>query len=372
MTNTSGGDDDDDDNEPAFEIDKRVGNLVVCRELDREKQSDYLLEVRALDTSATNNPQSSAVTIRIEIVDVNDNSPVWPENPITIELPEDTPVSTVISNYSAFDADTSSNSDLRYSLLRCYPESGTKVFAVDMLTGIITLNSPLDYEQLTEYTLIVSATDQAVNVTERRTTSATFIIKITDSNDNEPYFISPTTKSILVNDAIEPGSVIAKIIAVDLDSDENGRVSYTITSGNDDGKFSLDHDTGILKLSKSFVIDNNTLKKNSFVLNVTAMDHGLPQKFKMASVNIVTQGNNEIPPKFINSNYTVSVAEDLPSGSSIITVEARYLNFDINGGNGGGNGGGGGGHSGGGSGGKFFFLKPFTPRKLNIIIRFFT
>lgn len=311
----------------AFEIDKRVGNLVVCRELDREKQSEYLLEVRALDTTASNNPQSSAVTIRVEIVDVNDNSPTWPVNPIVITLPEDTPVSTVVSNYSAVDADASSNADIRYGLVKAYPDSGSKVFVVDALTGMITLNSPLDYEELTEYTLVVSATDQAVNVTERRSTSVTFIVKIADANDNEPNFISPTSKVIMFNDVTEPGSILAKIIAVDKDSGENGRVSYMITGGNDDGRFSLGYDTGHLTLSKSF-IDNNTLKKNSYFLNITASDHGNPSRHTLFSLKVLIRGSTEIPPKFINSTYTVSIPEDVPPGTVVVTVEARSSNSD--------------------------------------------
>lgn len=323
-TNHVGGNEDD---LTAFEIDKRAGNLVVCRELDREKQSEYLLEVRALDTTTSNNPQSSAVTIRIEVVDVNDNSPIWPADPITITIPEDTPVSTVISNYSASDADTSSNADLRYTLWKAYPESGSKVFTVDSLTGIITLNSALNYEELSEYTLVVTATDQAVNISDRRSTSATFLVKVLDANDNEPVFISPTSKMITFNDVTEPGSVLAKIIAVDRDSGKNGRVSYAISSGNDDGRFSLGYDTGYLTLSKSF-IDNNTLKKNSYILNITASDHGSPPKHTLFSLKVQIRGSTEVPPKFLNSTYAISVPEDVPPGTPIVTLEARSSNFD--------------------------------------------
>ncbi|KAK6642111.1 hypothetical protein RUM44_013834 [Polyplax serrata] len=311
----------------AFEIDKRVGNLVVCRDLDREIQSEYVLEVRALDTTATNNPQSSAVTIRIEVVDVNDNAPVWPANPLDIILPEDTPVSTVISNYSATDADTSFNSELRYSLVKAYPVSGSKVFTVDALTGIIALNSPLDYEEQNEYILVVSATDQALNLTERHSTAVTFVIKVTDTNDNEPEFVSPKSKAISLSDVTEPGTVIAKAIAIDRDSGENGRVSYAITGGNEDGRFSLGTDTGYLTLSKSFM-DNNTLKRNSYLINVTASDHGTPARHKFLPLRILIRGSTDSSPKFLNSTYSVSVPEDIPSGSVVITLEARSTNFE--------------------------------------------
>lgn len=316
-----------DDGINAFEIDKSSGNLVVSRQLDREKQSEYRLEVRALDTSATNNPQSSAVTIRVEVVDVNDNSPKWPMNPIILNVPEDIPVSTVISNYSASDADTSANADLRYSLVKAYPEGASKIFLVDTLTGIITLNSPLDYEEFSEYTLIVRATDQAVNVTERRSTSVAFVVKVSDSNDNEPVFISPVNNVIVVNDVTVPNSVIAKVIAVDKDSNENGRVSYVITNGNEDGRFTLGYETGYLMLSKSFV-ENGNFHKGSYVLNISASDHGSPAKKSVLSLQILVGASKETPPKFVKPTYTVSISEDVPVGSVITKLEARAANSE--------------------------------------------
>ena len=68
----------------AFDMDRNTGSLVVARSLDREQQSEYRLEIRALDTTASNNPQSSAVTVKIEIADVNDNAPVWSQDPISV------------------------------------------------------------------------------------------------------------------------------------------------------------------------------------------------------------------------------------------------------------------------------------------------
>jgi len=72
--------------EAAFDIDRHSGNLVVARLLDREVQSEFRLEIRALDTTASNNPQSSAITVKIEVADVNDNAPEWPQDPIDLQV----------------------------------------------------------------------------------------------------------------------------------------------------------------------------------------------------------------------------------------------------------------------------------------------
>lgn len=51
----------------AFDMDRNTGSLVVARKLDREQQSEFRLEIRALDISASNNPTSSAVTVKVEV-----------------------------------------------------------------------------------------------------------------------------------------------------------------------------------------------------------------------------------------------------------------------------------------------------------------
>lgn len=298
------------DGSETFEIDKSSGYLVVSRTLDRETQGEYRLEVRALDTSASNNPQSSAVTVRVEIEDVNDNAPFWPSNPIVLHLPEDTPVSSVVSNVSATDNDYGPNADLRYNLVKTFPDSST--FTVDSLTGIVTLNGPLDYEDVSEYILVVRATDQAVNISERLTTSVTFIVRVLDANDNAPVFLSPSSGFYAMEDGSAPGTAIGKIIAVDNDTGENGRVRYSI----DDERFTIHADSGLLSLNSP------NLRKGTVTLNVTATDHGRPALKAVLSLRIAVQGSAENPPKFTKSTYFAKVAEDVPIGTFVTRVEA--------------------------------------------------
>ncbi len=157
--------------EKLFDIDRRSGSLVVIKELDRETCAEYRLEVRILDTST--NPQSSAVIVKIEILDVNDNAPRWKTDPLRILVPEDSLVGTTVWNFSATDADAGSNKELRYALVKQRPVYEYAAFSVDSLTGNLIVDSPLDYERIKEYTLVVKAVDQAVNVSQRLATSLT-------------------------------------------------------------------------------------------------------------------------------------------------------------------------------------------------------
>nr|CAD7392289.1 unnamed protein product [Timema cristinae] len=275
----------------AFDMDRTTGSLVVARELDRETRSVYRLEVRALDTSASNNPQSSAVSVRVEVADVNDNPPRWLQDPITLPVSEDALIGSPVWNFSATDADFGPNGEVRYMLVKQWPDAG-EVFTVDPLTGTLTLRDRLDYESTKEYHLVIRAMDQAVNESERLSTTVTTRVLVRDSNDNPPVFLSPSTPVVHVGEDTLVGYPLCHVIASDRDSGENGRVTYDITGGNDEGWFVLDRSTGVLTLARS--LGNG----GTYVLNVTASDHGapVPQRASKA-IRIVVQGAKDNPPR---------------------------------------------------------------------------
>lgn len=302
----------------AFEIDRNTGSLVVSRQLDREIQSEYRLEVRALDTSAMNNPQSSAVTVRVDIADVNDNVPQWPQDPITIQISESTEVGSSLYNFSASDADSASNGELRYSLIKQFPDRD--IFKIDSLTGTLLLVNPVDYEMLQEHTIVVKVTDQPLNTSEQLSSSVTARIIITDANDNAPKFVVPSIPNVFISESAIIGTPIIHLVAIDKDSGDNGRVTYVITSGNEGSYFALGYETGFLTLAKSLTPADSA---RTFVLNVTASDHGNPTRQASTELRLSIQGSVDNPPKFLNTAYQANIAEDAPVGSTVIKVLAK-------------------------------------------------
>lgn len=304
----------------TFEIDRRTGSLVVARKLDREIQDEYRLEVRALDTSATNNPQSSAVAIRIEIVDVNDNAPEWHEDPINIDISEITNIGSTIYNFSAKDADSGSNGELNFHIISSQPVSNN-VFNLDSLTGTLTLNSHLDFEILKEYWLVVEATDLATNVSERLVTSATVHISVLDANDNTPTFVSADKVSVTLNTL---SGTLYQALAVDSDSGENGRLSYYISGGNDYAYFSMEYDTGKLSLTNKFSSDISKVRPGAYKLNLTASDHGVPfPRQSHMSLLLTLQESTNVPPRFTDSYYRANISEDIRPGSFVTRLSAK-------------------------------------------------
>lgn len=324
----------------AFDMDRNTGSLVVARRLDRELQSEFRLEIRALDISASNNPQSSAVTVKVEIADCNDNAPVWENDPITIEIPEDTAVGAQIYNFTATDADAGSNSEIQYKLVKQVPSDEHDAFAVDPLTGALTLLTLLDYEALSEYILVVAATDQSSNASSRLTTSVTARISIIDINDHTPVFVQPTVKDTVVylSDSATIGQLVTHVIAVDKDNGDNGLIAYNIISGNEDGRFNIDSENGFIELAKPLIrkIESKTpnaqnsvssLISGKYNLVVSASDHGTPSpKEARVNIKIIIQGSTNNPPRFLESVYYANITENVPLGSFVVRVNAKSFN----------------------------------------------
>lgn len=195
------------------------------------------------------------------------------------------------------------------------------MFSIDSLTGSLTLLNGLDFETVPEYNLVITATDQSPNLTARLQSTLTAKIIVTDSNDIFPKFIFPVSQSINVPEDISVGTALTTIIAVDNDLGDNGRVSYVISGGSGNDFFSLGYDTGILTLAKSLLDKKSENEK--FFLNITASDHGTPNKKTSTVLQINVRGDTDGPPKFLNEMYEAKISEDAPEGSFVIKVDAR-------------------------------------------------
>ncbi|CAF87277.1 unnamed protein product, partial [Tetraodon nigroviridis] len=86
--------------------------LVLDKELDREKQSEINLLLTALDGGS---PQrSGTVVIHVTVLDANDNAPVFSQAVYKASLPENSPLDTLVITVRAADADEGVNGDVTY------------------------------------------------------------------------------------------------------------------------------------------------------------------------------------------------------------------------------------------------------------------
>ncbi|NWW70126.1 PCD23 protein, partial [Climacteris rufus] len=166
-----------DDTYGAFAIDSVTGSILTAKGLDRETKSQYTFRAVASDCS-THLPRSTTVSVVVHIDDVNDNNPVFLQNPIRAFVPAETAVNETIATVRAEDVDLGLNGAIVFNLMM-----SETVFQIDVKTGDIILKEPLASKNFSTQ-LLVTASDQGISP---RTATAVVVI-FTEEQEEEISF----------------------------------------------------------------------------------------------------------------------------------------------------------------------------------------
>ncbi|XP_037124749.1 protocadherin-16-like isoform X1 [Syngnathus acus] len=312
------------DQDGTFMVDRLKGDVYLVQELDYEKASEYTLHVEVSDFSRAF-PSSHLVKLSIRVQDSNDHSPRFAEDPVTVVVPENLQPGASIYTFQAVDQDGSSpNSELRYSIEQRWPDEAN-LLKLDAVSGVLTLGETLDRETTPSLHLVVRATDQAVELSQRRWASVTAQVFIIDQNDNTPIFSSPAAVSVMEDQPV--GFVILYVMARDADEGENGRVSYRILTGNGAGHFGLNPDTGSLSILKA--LDRE--EQEVFNLTVMAEDGGTPSLSSTQNLCVQVMDVNDEAPLFQKAEFEARVLENQGPGTTVLTVVATDRDQGSNG-----------------------------------------
>ncbi|XP_069339864.1 protocadherin alpha-8 isoform X8 [Eulemur rufifrons] len=127
---------------------KNYYSLVLDSPLDRESVSSYGLVVTARDGGSPSLWATASVSV--EVTDVNDNAPVFPQPEYTVFVKENNPPGCHIFTVSARDADTQENALVSYSLVerRVGERALSSYVSVHAESGKVYALQPLDHEEL--------------------------------------------------------------------------------------------------------------------------------------------------------------------------------------------------------------------------------
>eukprot|EP00079_Xenopus_tropicalis_P015439 XP_004913058.1 PREDICTED: cadherin EGF LAG seven-pass G-type receptor 1 isoform X2 [Xenopus tropicalis] len=290
-----------------FYIHSFTGNIDVIHPLDYEAIREYSLRIKAQDGGR---PPLSNTTgmVTVQVVDVNDNAPIFVSTPFQATVLENVPIGYSVVHIQANDADSGDNARIQYRLTDTPPNFP---FVINNNTGWITVSTELDRETVELYTFGVEARDQGEPA---MTSSASVTITVLDVNDNNPTF-TEKAYHLRLNEDAAVGSSVLTMTAVD--RDVNSVVTYQITSGNTRNRFAITSQSGGGLITLALPLDYK--QERQYVLTVTASD-GTRSDTVLVFIN-VTDANTHRP-VFQSSHYTVSVSEDKPIGTSIVTISA--------------------------------------------------
>ena len=361
--------------------------LVVKRKLDREKVPQYNLTIVACDGGTPSN--CGQLKLILNIIDINDHSPVFLKDSYSFSVMENMPKGTIIGQVNAYDLDDGLNGKIKYKLISVGSTVGSlsarnpldqssdfkpievmhqsnllKYFDLDTDTGILRLNSPLDFENEQYFSLNVEARDCGVGSLPAYSVIEIYVV---DTNDNSPEisisFLNTLSRNfssqdqnentgnvsmlnVYLDENAEPNKFIAHVSIFDRDSGANGELDWRVYLNELELKLSHDHNKNneLLSINKlnsnSFTISTGSRANVLFdrelmpLLNVSIMsyDHGAT-KSNMVYYNfsIVLLDENDNSPKFSKSLYEISLSENNLVNQVVYQFNATDLDIGENG-----------------------------------------
>ncbi|XP_010724895.1 protocadherin alpha-5-like, partial [Meleagris gallopavo] len=203
----------------AFSINPRTGEIRLTGTLDFEDVRQHELQIEARDKGTL--PLSGHCSVILEVLDVNDNAPeVWVTS-LSVPVPEDAALGTVVALLSVSDRDSGPNGRVRCAVR---PPSPFGLVATFAGSYSLVLREALDRERVSEYEVEVRAEDGGAPPLRA---SRGLRVPVSDVNDNAPAF-AQAVYTVLARENNAAGAELARLWARDPDEAGNGRVSYSV------------------------------------------------------------------------------------------------------------------------------------------------
>ncbi|VTJ56334.1 Hypothetical predicted protein [Marmota monax] len=291
---------------------RKYPELVLDKALDREEDSELSLTLTALDGGVT--PRSGIMTVYIEVVDINDNAPKFLQSLYEVQVPENSPINSLVLVASAQDLDAGTYGSVSYTLFQGNEVS--QPFVIDQITGEIRLQRALDFETTKHYNVEIVATDSG-----GFSGKCTVAIEVVDVNDNAPELTMSTLSSSIPENS--PETVVAIFSVSDPDSGDNGRMVCSIEN---DLPF-------LLKPTfKNFytLVTEGPLDRESraeYNITITVTDMGIPRLEMEHSITIFVSDVKNAP-AFSQTSYKLLVHENNSPALHIGSVSATDRDSD--------------------------------------------
>nr|VZI39916.1 unnamed protein product [Spirometra erinaceieuropaei] len=272
--------------------------------LDHETKKTYVVQISAKDGAPSSfgsgEPNSVETSLTIHILDVNDNPPIFVNTPYVFTVSETAPIGHKVGQVEAKDADDTST--LAYLLQGIVLD-----FAVNSVTGVITVARRLDYVSQEVHNF-------KIEVTDGQTSSSTDVtVHVTKSNQNLPVFSQKTYEYTIQEQSTPTLTPSPKAT----DPNDNPRITYSL-GGAFASNFEIDSSTGSLKVIKGLSRDE-PLGMPVYMVSVIATN-AVDASYAVVKVTL-TDVNNEFP-RWPYPDQTIALPENTPANTAFARLAA--------------------------------------------------
>ncbi|XP_077372754.1 neural-cadherin-like isoform X2 [Festucalex cinctus] len=308
---------------PDFSISPH-GTIFPAVRLDYERPN-HLYEFVVMAVDGGDGPHSGTATVRVRMVNVNDEAPEFSQLVYRTFVSEDAGPNTLVATVLAKDPD---GDGIIYSITAGNEEEN---FVIDSQKGLIRLRStPLPKLQGLEYILNVTATDDnASGGLHPLSATARVIVGVDDVNNNKPMFEEcqryREQASVLENQPT--GTFVLQVHAVDADEGANGKVKYGLMHRDSAmPAFRIHPDSGAIVTAQRF----DRERQREYSVTVTATDWAEEPLIGICQLTVQILDENDNSPKFENMRYEYFLREDTLVGTSFLRVAAHDDDFGTN------------------------------------------
>ncbi|XP_072001775.1 protocadherin gamma-C5-like isoform X12 [Engystomops pustulosus] len=296
-----------------------IPQLILEKVLDREEKQEHNLILTAIDGGEP--ARSGSCRIRIVVLDINDNPPVFNQSVYKISIRENLPLKTVILTLNATDQDDGANGEIEFSFDGHTSEFSREIFSLNEQNGEIYVNGLVDFEEKNFYELFINGKDKGF---PKLKGSCIIQVEIKDANDNPPEI----TFTLVAGDIPEnapSGDVVGFINVRDKDSGENGEIKLDLSPN-------LPFRIQQMKSRYALVTDGNLDREETqqYTIELTASDLGSPPLYSKTSVTLSVSDINDNAPLFTQSTYNAFIKENSDPGTLLCTVSATDLDEGVN------------------------------------------
>ncbi|XP_057706809.1 protocadherin alpha-3-like isoform X6 [Corythoichthys intestinalis] len=308
-----------------FDANLKTGVLFVRERIDREELCDKAPKCTINVEAVINNPLN-LYRLEVNIIDINDNSPVFSEDLQSLDIAESTLPGLKFGLIEATDLDVGKNGINTYTL------SANEYFSLDIhkvgesVSAELVLQKALDREHDSVIKLTLTALDGG---TPPRSGTSLITITVLDSNDNPPVF-SKSLYKIKIPENAQKGLIVITLNATDADDGRNSEIQYSLRKKGQDhilDLFEIDSETGTI-----LVKGNIDYEKNSaFEIHAQASDKGHQPMSTHCKVLVEVDDQNDNAPEISVTPLLNTVKEDVEVGTAIALVSVQDKDGGSNG-----------------------------------------
>ncbi|CAK7322247.1 Protocadherin alpha-13 [Vulpes lagopus] len=310
-----------------LEVNLQNGVLFVNSRIDREELCGRSAECSIHLEVIVDRPLH-VFHVEVEVKDINDNPPVFPESKKRIIIAESRPPETRFPLDGASDADIGINSALTYRI------NPNEYFALDTQNNhreqtsslSLVLKKSLDREQIQEHSLLLTANDGGK---PELTGTVQLLITILDVNDNAPEFDQFIYKVTVLEDAFN-GTLVIKLNATDLDDGTNGDIIYSFRRPVSPAvlyAFMINPNSGEIRTKGKLDFE----EKKLYEISVEATDKSNIPMAGHCTILVEILDINDNTPEITITSLALPVPEDAQVGTVIALISVSDHDSGANG-----------------------------------------